>query len=127
MFTTTIRGILAHKARLLTTALAVMLGVAFLTGTLVLTDTIGRTFDNLFSDVYRDVDAVVRGEAAFEGVNNSGAQRPRVDASVVRTVAGVEGVGQAEGTIFGYARLIGKDGEALGDPARGAPTLGSSW
>jgi putative ABC transport system permease protein len=127
MFTTTIRGILAHKARLMTTALAVLLGVAFLTGTLVLTDTVGRTFDNLFSDVYRNVDAVVRGEAAFEGVNNTGAQRPRVDAALVQTVAAVDGVAQAEGTIFGYARLIGKDGEALGDPARGAPTLGANW
>ena len=48
MIRTTIKGLLARKRRLLTTALAVTLGVAFMSGTLVLTDTIGKTFDDLF-------------------------------------------------------------------------------
>ncbi len=51
MLRMTLKGLLAHKRRLLTTALAVTLGVAFMAGTLVLTDTIGKTFDDLFGDV----------------------------------------------------------------------------
>ena len=127
MFKLSIKGVLAHKMRLLTTALAVMLGVAFMAGTLVLTDTIGRTFDNLFSDVYKNTSAVVRAKAEFDGPNNSGQQRARVDAALVGTLRGVDGVDVAEGETFGYARIVGKDGTALGNPAMGAPTVGSNW
>ena len=51
MLKTTIKGLLARKFRLLTTAIAVLLGVAFMVGTLVFTDTIGKTFDVLGGDV----------------------------------------------------------------------------
>src|SRR4029450_13823984 len=101
-----VRGLLANKFRLAGTALAVILGVAFMAGTLVLTDTIGKTFDELFADVYKETDAVVRGGASFSGVQGSADVRGRVDASVVDTVRGVDGVAQAEGNIQGYARLV---------------------
>ena len=117
-----------HKFRLLTTALAVTLGVAFMAGTLVLTDTMGKTFDNLFADVYKGTDAVVRAKAAFDGPQCTGEQRGR--SSTPRwldTLRRVPGVAAAEGSVFGYARLIGKDGKALGNPANGAPTLGGNW
>lgn len=127
MFLTALQGVLAHKLRLLTTALAVALGVAFMGGTLVLTDTIGKTFDEVFSDVYKGTDAVVRGKAAFTGPQNSGEQRPRIDAALLGTVARVPGVQVAEGNVWGYARLVGKDGDALGNPATGAPALGTNW
>src|SRR4051812_3348299 len=127
MWKTTLKGLLAHKARLVMTGLAVLLGVAFLAGTLVLTDTLGKTFDDVFSDVYKGTDAVVRGQAVFEGTQNSGAQRPRVDATLVDGVRGVPGVAEAQGEVFGYARIVGKDGNALGNPANGAPTIGSNW
>ena len=86
MLRMTVKGLLARKRRMITTALAVTLGVAFMAGTLVLTDTIGKTFDDLFGDVFRNTDAVVRAEAAFEGPDNSGTQRGRVDAALVDTV-----------------------------------------
>ena len=127
MIRTTIKGLLAHKRRMFTTALAVTLGVAFMAGTLVLTDTIGKTFDDLFGDVYKNTDAVVRAKAAFEGPNNSGTQRGRVDASLVDAVKRVGGVAVAEGQVQGYARLVGKDGKALGNPEMGAPTFGGNW
>ncbi|HZM41682.1 MAG TPA: hypothetical protein VFB94_21340, partial [Acidimicrobiales bacterium] len=60
MLQVALRGLMAHKSRLITTFLAVALGVAFVSGVLVLTDTVNRTFDDLFSDVFRDTDAVVR-------------------------------------------------------------------
>ena len=127
MLFTAIKNVWAHKIRLFTTALAVTLGVSFLAGTFVLTDTISRTFNNVFSDVWKGTDAMVRGVAAFEGPNNSGGQRPRVDASLVEKVRAVPGVTEAEGLVMGYARLIDKNGKALGNPANGAPTLGGAW
>ena len=127
MFKVTVKGLLAHKVRVAATALAVMLGVAFMAGTLVLTDTIGRTFDDLFGDVFEGTDAVVRREAAFSSPEGQGDQRGRVDASLVRTVAAVDGVAEADGTIQGYARLVDKEGEPVGDPGMGAPTFGGNW
>jgi putative ABC transport system permease protein len=127
MFSTALRNLWAHKMRLMLTALSITLGVAFVAGTLVLTATIRKTFDNLFADVYRGTDAVVRAKAAFEGPQGSGAQRGRVDAALVPKLQSVDGVRAAEGAVFGYARLISKDGKALGNPATGAPAIGSNW
>src|SRR5213080_4888266 len=121
------RGLMARKFRLFATALAVTLGVAFMAGTLVLTDTIGKTFNDLSSGVYKGTDAEVRAKAAFTGGMYIGAQRPFVDASLVRTLARVPGVAQDEGSIYGYTRLIGENGQVLGNPAQGAPTLGGNW
>jgi putative ABC transport system permease protein len=120
-------GLLARKFRLFATALAVMLGVAFMAGTLVLADTISRTFNDLSAGVYKGTDAEVRATAAFTGGMLIGAQRPFVPASLVATLRHVPGVATDEGSIYGYTRLIGKNGKALGNPAQGAPTLGGNW
>jgi putative ABC transport system permease protein len=124
---TALQGLIAHRFRLFATALAVMLGVAFTAGTLVLTDTVTRTFDGLFGDIYKGTDVVVRGQQQFEGPDNSGAQRPRVPESLVDTVRSVDGVQAADGSVLGYARLIDKNGDAMGNPSNGAPTLGYGW
>jgi putative ABC transport system permease protein len=123
----TLRNLVAHKFRLLATALAVTLGVAFMAGTLVLTDTIQKTFDELFADVYDGTDAVVRAEAAFEDPEGFVDQRGRVDEALVATVAGVDGVRLVEGQVFGYAQIIDKDGEAVGNPMAGPPVIGGNW
>ena len=60
MFKLTIKELAAHKLRLLATAFAVLLGVAFMAGTLVFTDTIGATFDSVLADANDGVDAYVR-------------------------------------------------------------------
>jgi putative ABC transport system permease protein len=127
MFKVILHGLLARKFRLVATALAVTLGVAFMAGTLVLTDTFGQTFNDLSAGVYKGTDAVVRATAVFNGPQFTGEQRPFVDASLASTLRRVPGVAAAEGSVGGYARLIGKDGKALGNPANGAPTLGMNW
>ncbi|MCW2622809.1 MAG: hypothetical protein JWL64_2411, partial [Frankiales bacterium] len=127
MLWTAWQGLRAHRFRLFATALAISLGVAFTAGTFILTDTVNRTFKGIFGDVYAGTDAVVRGQESFDGPLNSGVQRPRVDGALVDVVRAVPGVEVAEGRVLGYARLVGKDGKALGDPANAAPTLGYSW
>jgi len=127
MFKVIMRGLLARKFRLVATALAVTLGVAFMAGTLVLTDTFGQVFNDLSAGVYKGTDADVRATAVFNGPQFTGGQRPFVDASLADTLSRVPGVAAAEGSAFGYTRLIGKDGKALGNPANGAPTLGGNW
>ena len=114
MLRTALKGLVAHKVRLLATMMAVLLGVAFMAGTLVLTDTMRQTFDNLFADVYKGTDAVVRAKAAFDGPQGTGTQRGRVSADLVASVRRVDGVAAAQGGVFGYARLVAKDGKALG-------------
>ena len=127
MFKIVLQGLFARKLRLVTTALAVIIGVAFTAGTLVLTDTLTSIFNDLSAGVYKGTDAVVRAKAVFNGPNNMGEVRPNIDASLVPALSHVPGVAAAEGTVLGYARLIGKDGTPIGNPAAGAPTLGANW
>ena len=126
MFRTTIKDLSARKLRLLTTSIAVLLGVAFMAGTLVLTDTIGKTFDDLFADVNAGTDAYVRGEEAFSEAD-AGAQRPRLDVDLVDAIRQVDGVASAEPLIQSFAQIVDKDGEPIGDPAMGPPTFGANW
>ena len=120
MFRVTLKNLAAaHKLRLLTTALAVLLGVAFMAGTLVLTDTIGKTFDGLFADAnagHRRLRAVVeRGRA-----DGLGDQRPRIDASLARhgRARPTASTGAA-GYVEGYAQIVGKDGKVARRPRTG--------
>ncbi|HEX8002693.1 MAG TPA: FtsX-like permease family protein [Mycobacteriales bacterium] len=120
-----LKGLLARKLRLFTTSLAVLLGVAFMSGTLVLTDTMGRTFDTLFADATAGVDAAVRGKAVIS--SDFAIDRDRVPASLVDTVRGTDGVAAVEGFVEGYAQVVGRDGKAVGNPGMGAPTFGRNW
>jgi putative ABC transport system permease protein len=125
MFHLTLRELAAKKLRLLTTAIAVMLGVAFMAGTLVLTATISKTFDGLLTDSYAGTDAYVRSTSQLD--TEFGAQRPRLDASIVDTISHVDGVVAAEAKVSGYAQLVDADGKPVGDPGQGAPTFGENW
>jgi len=117
---------MAHKSRLITTFLAVALGVAFVSGVLVLTDTVNRTFDDLFSDVFRDTDAVVRSNQEIDQ-GFGGKVRGTIDEDVVDEVRDVDGVAAADVSVDGFARIIDKDGDPMGNPAMGAPTFGTNW
>ncbi len=125
MVKVTIKGILAHKVRFLLTGVAVILGVSFIAGTLVLTATINRTFDGLFANIYANTDAAVRQKAAFDG--SFGAGRGRLDDSVVAQVRETPGVAEAAGTIQGAAWVIDKHDKALNASGQGAPALGFGY
>jgi putative ABC transport system permease protein len=127
MIRTALRGLLAHKIRLLASALAVTIGVSFMAGTLVLSDTIQRTFDGLFASVYHGTDAVVRSSSTIDPGNGGDPERAEVPDSLVETVRATPEVAAAAGMTQGYAQLIGHDGKAVGDPNQGAPTIGLTW
>ena len=112
MFRLTMRTILSHKRRMISSVLSIVLGIAFLSGTLVFTDSLQRTFDDLFSSVYAQTDAVVRSTEEVE--TQMGTTRGRIPDTVVDLVAAVPGVAEATGTAEGYARILAKDGDPLG-------------
>ena len=114
MFKIVLQSLLARKRRLVTTALAVIIGVAFTAGTLMLTDTMSKIFNDLSADVYKGTNAVVRAKAVFTNMGTG--ERPNIDASLVPALSHVPGVAAAEGSAFGYTRLIGKDGTPIGNP-----------
>ena len=124
MFTMTLKELAARKLRLLSTALAVLLGVAFMAGTLVFTDTIGATFDSVLADANEGVDVYVRTPSPIDlGYGEPG---PRLDASLVDTVSAVDGVSQTAVVINGYAQIVGPDGEPVGDLAK-HPAFAANW
>ncbi|HEX8803271.1 MAG TPA: FtsX-like permease family protein, partial [Acidimicrobiales bacterium] len=125
MLSVSLRSAWGHKRRLLGTALAVFLGVAFLTGTLVLGDTLSANFDTLFAEVTAGTDAVVRNPTEIERSGNMPDQAGFVDEGVLDTVRAVDGVARAEPQIQGYGALIGRDGEAVG--GNGPPRLAANW
>ena len=121
-----LQGLLAHKLRLALTALAIVLGVTFISGTFVLTDTLHNTFTTLFGRIYQNVDFEVRGTAAFSSNNGgAGATRKPIPQSIATSVRHVPGVAYAQGTVNGYAQFVSPDGKAISNG--GAPTLGFSY
>ena len=118
MFSLTIKGLLAHKLRFALTGVAVILGVAFMAGTFVLTDTMSKSFDDLFATSNQGIDAVVQHEAAFD--SNHGTERDRVPAALVDTVAATPGVAGAEGNRHRLrpARRQGRQGHGQPRPGR---------
>jgi putative ABC transport system permease protein len=113
----TLRGLLARKLRLALTALAIILGVTFVTGTLVLGDTLNRTFDNLVGNIYQHVDFEIRGKQTLSGTGSQGVDstvnRRAVPQAVATAVSHLPGVQVAYGSVEGYAQLV-KNGSAIG-------------
>src|SRR4051794_7222924 len=121
-----LKGALARRLRLALTAASIVIGVAFVSGTLVLTDTLNATFDQIFGNASKGVSVVVRGEQAFEGSSDNGPtdERALVPDTTLEAVRAVPGVATAVGDADGYAQLVYK-GKAVVNG--GAPNLGTAW
>ncbi len=124
MLKVTLRGLMAHKVRLLATAVSVLLGVAFMSGTQVLTSSISASFDKTFTDVYRQIDVVVRSTNKVD--TPFGAQRTRISGTIVPELLAVPGVEAAEGQVVGQIKVLDKAGEPLVTP-QGPPNFGLNW
>lgn len=120
MIRTAVKALMANRLRMTLTALSIVLGVAFVAGSFVFTDTINARFENLFTDVYAGVDATVRPDEA-----TSGSGEAFLDEALLREVQQVEGVSIAAGSVGGFAQMIDSDGQPIG--GQGPPTLGYSW
>jgi putative ABC transport system permease protein len=128
MWRATIKGLWAHKVRLGLTALAVVLGVAFVSGTYILTDTMNRAFDSLFQTVEKGVAVDVNGIPKFKATGPGGedaGSAERVPGSLLEQIRAVPAVRAAEGSLGGYAQPVDKHGKAI--TTGGAPNLGFSW
>ena len=86
MLSLTIKSIRANKSRFLLTGLAVLLGVAFMAGTFVLTDTIKKSYDEISANVYRSTDAVVRSARETKASGDGAATRGTIAAETLATV-----------------------------------------
>ena len=126
----TLSGLLARKLRLALTALAIVLGVTFVTGTLVLGDTLNRTFNNLIGTAYQHVSFEIRGKAALNEQRRRPPSTAPPTASRCRSrspprSAGCPGVAFVHGSVEGYAQFVDRDGNAIG--SGGGSTLGFSF
>jgi putative ABC transport system permease protein len=120
-----LKGLLGRKLRTILTAFAIVLGVATVSGTYVLTDSIDRAFDSIFTDVRKGSNVVISGKSAFDlNSDETGITEPAFDESLLDKVRTLPGVDQAEGSVDGEAQLIGRDGKAI--VYGGAPNLGFS-
>ncbi|WP_060887379.1 ABC transporter permease [Streptomyces caniscabiei] len=124
---TSMRNFFAHKGRMALSAIAVMLSVAFVTGTLVFTDTMGTTFDKLFAATSSDVTVSAKGASDSGETQSDTGKPPVMPASVVDKVGGAEGVKSAEGTVFSTSvTVVDADKDNL-SPTSGAPTIVGNW
>ncbi|WP_406268862.1 ABC transporter permease [Streptomyces sp. NBC_00191] len=109
MFRTALRNVLAHKARLLMTVLAVMLGVAFVSGTLVFTDTLGNAYRKQSAKSYDNVAVAVTTHA------DQSDGRPGIDTKTLEKIRGLDGVAGATGRVSGFAGVADQDGKLIGN------------
>jgi len=119
-----VRNFSARKFRALSTALAVFFGVAMVAGTLLLTESVNRSFDELFGEVNAEIDVTVRSHVEVEG--EFGAPPPPFGASVLRRVRDIDGVATAEGIIADPTiSILDDEGERIG-PQMGPPHIAAS-
>ena len=124
MWRATVKGLLGHKLRLALTVLAITIGVGFVTGSFVFTDTLGSVFDDLFSGTTAGIDVTIR--PIIETETDFGFSLPeKIPAAVLDEVRAVEGVEEATGSVFWFVQLLDQNGEIAG--TTGPPTFGASW
>ncbi|HXV34044.1 MAG TPA: ABC transporter permease, partial [Gaiellaceae bacterium] len=124
MIRVALRGLAGRKLRATLTALAIILGVAMMSGTYVLTDTIDKAFSTIFDDSYAGTDVVVSGQGADISFQGLEAQAPPIDEALVEQVRALPNVEAAAGAVSDETstKIIGSDGKAIN--TQGAPSLG---
>ncbi|WP_371479800.1 ABC transporter permease [Kitasatospora sp. NBC_00315] len=125
MYRTALRNVLAHKGRLLMTALAVMLGTAFVAGTMVFSDTFGKAMSNSYAKSFSDVSVQVSDSAAGAGAGareKSERGSGTLTDATVQQIAALPGVAGARGVVGGFTGVADRNGELIGKAwsARGA-------
>ena len=113
-----LKGLLSRKLRSVLTGFAVVIGVAFVVGTLVFTDTIDESFKNLFERTQQGVDVAIE---ARQAVKSDFSVPPTMPADTLEKVKATPGVEVAEGGVSSDGTLLDKQGEPI--VSNGPPTL----
>jgi putative ABC transport system permease protein len=123
-----LKGLSRRKLRAALTAIAIVVGVAMISGTYILTDTIKSAFGTVFTEVYKHTDVAITGKSALsKSGEESGEERrqaPAFSESLLATVRRVPGVAEAQGGVSDFAQLIGRDRKVIS--TGGAPPLAFS-
>src|SRR3546814_20085386 len=115
MLRLSLRNVLAHKLRFFMTTFAVVMGVGFVVGSFVVTDTIRGSVDQLFEEIIGRVDVSVRAETSLDDAGGSfQVARGRIPGDLVEDIRAVEGVEAAEGSVGGYAHPVRSAGRGVG-------------
>jgi putative ABC transport system permease protein len=123
MIAVALKGLAGRKVRALLTALAIVIGVTMVSGTLVLTDTIQKGFDSVFGASYEQTDAVIAGKEIVKGSQSGAATVPESLLAQVRALPEVQAAGGTIAPIASNrAEIFGRDGKAIG--SGGAPRFG---
>ena len=117
-----LRGLAARKLRTSLTVIAVLLGVTMIAGTFVLTDTIQKAFDDIFTSQTKGADVVVTGKTA---VKTDFAQPRPLDEALLAKIKQIPDVRQVAGQINDTAAVVGKDGKIV--KTGGAPTIAATY
>ncbi len=122
MIQVALRGLAGRKFRTVLTAIAIVVGVAMMSGAYVLTDTIDKAFNAIFVESYAETDAVVSGKDAGITFQGEQTQPPPIDEDVLEQVRAVDGVDAAAGTVTDFqTKLLKPDGEPI--ETGGAPSF----
>jgi len=119
-----LKGLLGRKLTTALTCIAIVLGVAMVTATYILTDSLKGAFDGIFTEIYSGTDATITGKSAFTLSNENNTTAPPFDESLLDKVRGLPDVADAVGGVGGEAHLIGRNGKVI--VFGGAPNLGFS-
>src|SRR5712691_6871121 len=124
MITVALRGLLGRKLRATLTALAIVLGVAMISGGYVLTDTINKAFDTIFQQSYKNADVVISGKTAFQNRQGNGVDVPTFSQSLLAKVRALPDVSYAAGEVGDdQTKLVDKNGKSIS--TGGAPNIAS--
>ncbi len=124
MIRVAVKGLMRRKLRAALTAVAIVLGVAMVSGTYILTDTIEAAFSTVFTQAYKHSDAVITGRNAISQ-NNNQAGAPSLPGSLLTSVRRLPQVAAASGGISDTAQLVGRNGKVVSHG--GAPGLAFSY
>jgi len=124
MLRVALKGLAGRKLRAVLTAIAIILGVAMISGTYVLTDTINNAFTSIFTQTYQNADAVISAKTAFTNNNGNQVQAPGFSQDLLTKVQALPDVNAAEGSVTdNETQLVGRDGKVLSTHGAGSLAL----
>jgi putative ABC transport system permease protein len=119
-----LKGLAGRKLRAALTAVAIVLGVAMISGTYILTDTIKSAFGTVFTTVYKHTDGIITGKSAVGEESGENAAPPSFPESLLARVRTLPAVTEAQGAVSDHAQLVGRNGKVIA--TGGAPGLAFS-